>query len=268
MAPPIPTTTTIVSMSSNSAVIPHAGTSKTVTTALVAMPPSRAWRGIQMIRSARDRAYERWPPHINILYPFVPRTEFPSAAAKAREALAGVAPFRVTLNAVGSFQHGRSVTLFLDSFPHDLSTTPLSVISSSLVPYFPHCTDLSTRSASGFRPHLTLGSDPLWGGPQKATATAEKAKREFSQMWATGPAGGVLEWEVDRVFLIARHEMDKAVAFEIVEEIALGGRDAGELGRSVWPRKYVASTSAEREDQREGDVDGGTSEAAEPHESR
>ena len=36
----------------------------------IAPPPSR-WKSIQEIRSARDKSYLRWPPHVNLLYPFV-----------------------------------------------------------------------------------------------------------------------------------------------------------------------------------------------------
>ena len=89
----------------------------------------------------------RWPPHINLLYPFIDDrgTAFSDAAHTARDSLAAVQPFevcsagvtafkhqvlwwerlqntqthhvdilQVTLRAFGHFEHGRSCTLWLD----------------------------------------------------------------------------------------------------------------------------------------------------------
>ncbi|KAJ3338201.1 hypothetical protein HDU93_009861 [Gonapodya sp. JEL0774] len=218
---------------------------KTVTTALVAIPPSRLWKGIQEIRSKRDKAFQRWPPHINLLYPFVPLADFTSAAERIREALRDAEPFRVNLNGVGSFGHGKSATLFLDSLPDSLTATPLVALQSKLFALFPHCTDLSSRE-SGFRPHLTLGQVGLFGGQKKVRETIERAERDFTTMWSQGPAQGALDWEVDRVYLIARSETDKSVAFEVMEEVVFGGKHDEDVVRQVWPRKYVAMGDSEQ----------------------
>ncbi|KXS11968.1 hypothetical protein M427DRAFT_137544 [Gonapodya prolifera JEL478] len=234
---------------------------KTVTTALVAIPPSHSWAPIQAIRMGRDKSYRRWPPHVNILYPFVPRSEFASAATTARDALAQFQPFTVTLNTISSFQHARTATLFLDSAPSDLSSTPLKQINSLLLPHFPHCSDLSSRSDFGFRPHLSLGQVTLPGTQRKARETVERAEEEFSQLWESGHAKGSLEWLVDRVYLIARHESDKAVPFEIVEEILLGRRDAATLQKSVCSWKYLGGSGTDGSVEGEGATGASSSNA-------
>ena len=45
----------------------------------------------------------RWPPHINILYPFVAEDIFTEAAGVAEAALADIAPFKLRLDAFDFF---------------------------------------------------------------------------------------------------------------------------------------------------------------------
>ncbi|KAJ3336022.1 hypothetical protein HDU93_003856 [Gonapodya sp. JEL0774] len=235
---------------------------KTVTSALVAIPPSHLWKGIQHIRRSRDKSFLRWPPHINILYPFVPRALFDIALPSVRSALESVAPFNVSLNAVASFHHSNSATLFLDSHPSTLCSTPFIQLHSALLSRFPHCTDLSSRadpasdSHSGYRPHLSLGQVALprptrsaarrrgGRGPDsgQAAATSSRgqddrdhdtviaaAESDFFRHFQDGASSGCLEWTVDRVYLIARSETDKSAPFEICHEVLLGrvGTGAG-----------------------------------------
>ena len=49
---------------------------KTHTTAVVLIPPQEIQPPIQVIRQTYDRNYERWMPHITLLYPFAPQQEF------------------------------------------------------------------------------------------------------------------------------------------------------------------------------------------------
>ncbi len=47
---------------------------KVVTSAIIVSPPKDTWGPIQDIRLKFDKAYKRWMPHINLIYPFFPRT--------------------------------------------------------------------------------------------------------------------------------------------------------------------------------------------------
>lgn len=136
--------------------------SKVVTSAVVLVPPVSAWPAIQVcgarahvarpcvtpalcaqaIRQQHDRAYMRWLPHVNLLYPFRPaevpillpptllsclsalsflsshtqpcwllqmlEAELPALLA----AVANVAPFTVSLDDFSSFDHGVRSSLF------------------------------------------------------------------------------------------------------------------------------------------------------------
>ena len=48
-------------------------TNKTHTTAVVLIPPEEVWEPIQALRRAHDRNFDRWMPHITLLYPFAER---------------------------------------------------------------------------------------------------------------------------------------------------------------------------------------------------
>jgi hypothetical protein len=46
---------------------PHlASGAKVVTSALAVLPPKSEWGPIQAVREKHDKAFERWPPHINL----------------------------------------------------------------------------------------------------------------------------------------------------------------------------------------------------------
>jgi 2'-5' RNA ligase superfamily len=73
------------------------GICKAHTSALCLIPPFDCVEQIQRIRCFRDKSFVRWPPHINLLYPFWQDAEgsFEQAAQRATQALAGMSPFKV-----------------------------------------------------------------------------------------------------------------------------------------------------------------------------
>ena len=90
--------------------------------AVCLLPPRQAWPQFQELRCFHDRAFVRWPPHINLLYPWLEdstdsdgREVFAEAALRCAEAVAGVAPFEVKLERLRFFEHGPgSCTLWAD----------------------------------------------------------------------------------------------------------------------------------------------------------
>jgi hypothetical protein len=67
-------------------------------------------------RFARDKSVVRWPPHINLLYPFHADTgsSFELAAQQAARTVASMPPFQVSLASLRFFNHGRSCTVWLE----------------------------------------------------------------------------------------------------------------------------------------------------------
>lgn len=46
------------------------------------------------LRCFNDKSFVRWPPHVNLLYPFLDSQQFPVAAQAAAEALRDIKPFQ------------------------------------------------------------------------------------------------------------------------------------------------------------------------------
>jgi hypothetical protein len=179
---------------------------KAVTSALCIIPPGNAWPAIQAVRAARDKAFARWPPHINLLYPFVPEEVLPAAAALAAAALAAVAPPRVALRAVGQFGGGRGG-----------GGGGLAAMHAALARVFPHCDDWAAHGGQ-YAPHLSLAQSGGRGGRggrggagrrpggdarEAAAGSLSPAAEVEAALAAAGWSGA--EFDVTHVFMIARY---------------------------------------------------------------
>ncbi|PRW59353.1 2 -5 RNA ligase [Chlorella sorokiniana] len=181
------------------AVLAAAG--KTHKTAIALIPPRSVWAPLQEVRCFNDKSFVRWPPHVNLLYPFLDSQHFPAAAQAAAEALRSFKPFQVTLCEPSFFEHGRSCTLWL--CPGSPSGELLAV-QAALERAFPHCTDLSSDSGRGitaFTPHLSLGQ---W----RTRADVEAAAAQLAAGWSP------LSFEVAGVGLIARQGFEDPFRLE------------------------------------------------------
>ncbi|OLC19632.1 MAG: hypothetical protein AUH38_01390 [Deltaproteobacteria bacterium 13_1_40CM_68_24] len=126
---------------------------KTHEAAVVVIPERDLWEPIQAIRRRYDRHFERWMPHLTLLYPFWPRTMFDQADPILRRACASVPRFRATLAKMQFFAHGRDrFTMWLAPDP----AAPFVELQSALQAQFPDCDEVS-RHENGFVPHLSVG---------------------------------------------------------------------------------------------------------------
>ncbi|KAI9025553.1 2'-5' RNA ligase superfamily-domain-containing protein [Hyaloraphidium curvatum] len=199
-----------------------------VTSTICLLPPASAWHPIQAIRKVHDRQIGRWPPHINLLYPFLDldalnEASFAAARENLRGALASVAPFRMELKQLKHFAHPRSATLF--AAPDDAA--PVRAAQALLERAFPQCRDLRERGgADGFTPHLSLGQMALHQGGRGGKGMAKKDRdlvegtlAELASQWPESGVGFV----VDRVYWLRRSRADDSVPFEIACEVRFGG---------------------------------------------
>jgi 2'-5' RNA ligase len=180
------------------------------TSALALLPPASITAPIEAVRRVHDKHFARWPPHINLLYPFLASPselaeqgqENPPPKLKEdiririREATESIAPFKISLNvaSLGMFSHSkRSKTVWLGP-----TTKPVQQLQAALQLQFEEC-DADNRR---FTPHLSLGQS---NSDYAAKLLGEEFKNSVANSVTRNEVASVaLDWYVDRVFVIER----------------------------------------------------------------
>ncbi len=181
--------------------------------ALCIVPPDDAWAAIQRARTEqKDAGLIRWPPHCNLLYPFVPNAHFGKLAPRLAAALAVLPPFEVTLARFASFDRPESSVLYLVPEVTAGPADSLHALHALLVGVAPYC-----GKSLPFVPHLTVTHTA--GAVQSAAA-----KVALEAWWRP------VTFTVDQVHCIARKGPTKP--YELKWRVRLGalGGDADGAG--------------------------------------
>eukprot|EP00536_Pseudo-nitzschia_multiseries_P006671 jgi/Psemu1/193662/e_gw1.145.99.1 len=205
----------------------------TVTVCVVPPPENiRVWKALSEMRSKlKDPGFYRWPPHVNLMYPFLKlpdqRKKSESDGSEQSHSISNIVerlesatrkmePFLVRLNTLGTFGGKKRGVLWLhpDS-SNDLETesepSPLITLQTLLEEAFPMCRDQSQKGGS-FTPHMTLSHFPSLDEASNA-----KEDMEFN-------SDDCLEFMLDRIYLLQRK--GDGGQFLRVAEIALGDEPA------------------------------------------
>jgi 2'-5' RNA ligase len=165
------------------------------------VPPPKDWGPIQAIREQHDGQCFRWPPHVNLLYPFYLPQYFYHAVPRLVTACAEITPFEVTLAEIRIFQHSsRKATLWLAPEPRE----NLVQLQATLQATCSDCDDLC-RFGAGFTPHLSIGQ-----------AGSAKEARHFQNAWQR--TWEPIRFECSAVALLQR---EHATPFKIEQQIPL-----------------------------------------------
>ena len=172
-------------------------------TALCLIPPENAWDQIQSIRSVHDKAYPRWMPHINLIYPFVSESHFMQFKTQLDAILNQRSPFEIEFDQT-SFQYfkqkGNECTFHLRPKVTKDVVELQRIIASSLPNYV-----AGTRP---FEAHLTLG--------QTTTGRISDILVEMKAKWTP------IKFTVDRVSMISRETATDDL-FSIKNQVFLVG---------------------------------------------
>ena len=190
---------------------------KVHTSALCWVPSVEQQSSIQSLRALYDKQFDRWPPHVNVLYPFVPVDDFEDGAVALASAISALPPFEVVLRRLCHFNHGKkSVTAWLEPECSDSAWVTLQTLAQAT---FPHCTDQTNRGP--FVAHLTIGqfADEAALAPLRAQAA------DFEPIRCT----------VGELCLISRAGQDEP--FLVHWRVPIGGGNArreASPDRGVW----------------------------------
>lgn len=106
------------------------------------------WERISRIRcELRDPNFFRWPPHINLLYPFIEPINGSDVIERLSTACQLCQPFDIHIQTFGTFGGKNRGVLWLDPTALDLD-----FLQTSIGTKFPQCTDKNKP----FRAHLTV----------------------------------------------------------------------------------------------------------------
>lgn len=116
-------------------------------TACCLIPAGDAWPAIQELRLAHDREVHKWPPHMNLFYPFVPEDQMAEAAESLAQGMSMLRPLKVRFRKLGNF--GGTVFL-VPECEEDPDFQHLWEACRIAMPDVPLKHD-------AFKPHLTIG---------------------------------------------------------------------------------------------------------------
>jgi len=176
---------------------------KVHSTAVVIIPPKKMWGTIQVIRKKYDRHIHRWMPHITLLFPFRPQSDFSKLESLFSTTCKKIALFEISCNIFKYFHHGKQkYTFYLAPEPENLITN----LQYKLLEIVSDCNDVNLYK-SGFIPYLSVGQN-------KGKYNLEALLKNLQINWVP------LKFKITSIYFIAR-EKPKLSEFKIKKEISL-----------------------------------------------
>lgn len=173
------------------------------------IPPKSVWHQINAIRSQYDKSCNRWPPHMNLFFPFVPSNHFDEVSHELTRQLQRVEPFRVELSEIACNEDSKYLFL-VPKITHTTNNNPFYEIVQVITKTLPQCQNAMTgklpTNLQCWTPHLTLG--------QIAKEDIGTIKQQLQSEWES------IQFEVNEISLISRNGRDDM--FKTLATIKLG----------------------------------------------
>ncbi|PGG97993.1 hypothetical protein GX51_07035 [Blastomyces parvus] len=165
-------------------------------TALCIIPPTPLVEDVNRLRALYDQAYEKWPAHVNLIYPFVSFDRLPAAVGLIRSNISSWLSelentrFHVRLNKPGHFtqRHGNIVYLAPDESDGFLN---LNDFRNAILKGFKQAASDQLRD---YQPHLTIG---------QSKANDDNARDYLLSKVELLPP---IEWEVGQLAIMVREK--------------------------------------------------------------
>ena len=202
------------------------------------------WDRLQQTRyNLRDKGYYRWPPHVNLVYPFIDPLYYDTVIPALTEAVSNIQPFRVSLSTFGTFGGRTRGVLWLDphvtylnaegALPDESNNNPIYELQSCLMQAL-RCSAPTNivfpPTHTRFRPHMTLCHY------SNLVAADEKAI-ELSSEWVTHP----VSFDVKEIYVMERNGGDGQ--FCIAHTLPLG-RGGEQIRDTPLDQTVTSSDSA------------------------
>ncbi|KAJ6258333.1 hypothetical protein Dda_6373 [Drechslerella dactyloides] len=134
-------------------------------TALALVLPESLLSVVQPLRSLYDAGAIKWPPHINLFYPFVSPASLSAASAHLQDYLASICcSHTIRFASIEVFRGNKKRPSYLVLRPDEASEELLQDIYEKLSREFPEVRKAVTREQ--FKPHMTIGQIHAGGAPR------------------------------------------------------------------------------------------------------
>lgn len=224
------------------------------------LPPPPLIPPIESLRRRLDKHVQRWPPHVNLLYPFLaspstpcdpdtgsPGPLQPDVLARLRRAVRHTQPFPLRIRRLGHFEHGRhgSATVWLrpecadgeqclgEPEERKWKSPRMAALQAALQSEFAECRE----DKRPFSPHLSVAQAKDIAG---AAQIEEEVGRVLSD-WCRGEGSALggrirdgsweVDWEVGSVVVMERKGYGGR--FKVVAEVKLGEEREEEEAKKV-----------------------------------
>ncbi|KAF5241713.1 hypothetical protein FAUST_3647 [Fusarium austroamericanum] len=191
-------------------------------TALCAIPPRELWSSVDRLRCLYDKAYTAWPPHVNIIYPFV-RPEVLEHASQAFRRNAIEHQPQVALDNADFFKHKHQNTIYLGQSSKE-NVNQLVRLKNYISNVLGQPQDSTDEN---FTPHMTIGQ----------SEDAEAAPHYFLLEKARRLAP--ISWKVREVAILVREPLTQSGSPRPMKLWGTLNLESGTLTQTTQPQDFT-----------------------------